>query len=70
VGEGEIRIYRVESAALPKPRIFRDAKKAYTFAKRLAKRTTHKVLIRFAGGCYFLCQTVMFVFNENAANAD
>jgi hypothetical protein len=70
MGEGEIRIYIVESAALPKPRKFRDAKKAYLFAKRLAKRTTHEVLIRFVGGCYFLCQTVMFIFNKKPDSVD
>jgi len=66
MSHSEVRIYRVESAALPKPRMFRDAKRAYSFAKRLAKRTSHEVLIRFVGGCYFLTQTVMFIFNKKA----
>jgi hypothetical protein len=68
MGQGEIRIYVVESPALPKSRRFSDAKKAFNFAKRLAKRTPHKVLIRFVGGCYSLSQTIMFIFNEPPDN--
>jgi len=56
--------YRVESAALPRSRSFKDREKALAFAEALAKQTTHEVRIRIVGGSYSYDQMVMYVFNR------
>jgi hypothetical protein len=55
--------YRVESAALPRVRIFRDYKKALTFARALAKETAHEVQVVLVSGGWNRYH-VLYVFNK------
>jgi sulfur relay (sulfurtransferase) complex TusBCD TusD component (DsrE family) len=56
--------YRVESAALPKVRAFKNRDTAVAFAKALAKNTPHEVrVVLYTGGSGF-GNHVLYVFNR------
>jgi hypothetical protein len=57
--------YRVESAALPRVRTFRNLEKAIAFAKDLAKQTAHEVRIRIVGGSYSINHSVLYIWNKH-----
>jgi hypothetical protein len=57
--------YRVESAALPRSRTFRNIEKAIAFAKNIAKQTTHEVRVRIVGGSYSINQSVLYIWNKS-----
>jgi hypothetical protein len=56
--------YRVESAALPKVRAFKNRDTAVAFAKALARNTPHEVrVVLYTGGSGF-GNSVLYVFNR------
>jgi hypothetical protein len=61
--------YRVESAALPRVRIFRDYKKALAFARALANETGHEVQVVFVSGGWDNYH-VLHVFNKKGFGSE
>jgi hypothetical protein len=56
--------YRVESAALPRAKAFKNVDTAVAFAKALAKNTHHEVRVVIVGGGYAFGNRALYVFNK------
>jgi hypothetical protein len=61
--------YRVESAALPRVRTFRDYKKALAFARTLANETAHEVQVVLVSGGWDNYR-VLHVFNKKVFGSE
>jgi hypothetical protein len=62
--------YRVESAALPKMRAFKNRDTAVAFAKALAKNTPHEVrVVLYTSGSGF-GNPVLYVFNRSQGGSE
>jgi len=62
--------YKVESAALPKVRAFKNRDTAVAFAKALAKNTPHEVrVVLYTGGSGF-GNPVLYVFNRKQGGSE
>jgi hypothetical protein len=61
--------YRVESAALPRVRIFRDYEKALAFARALANKTAHEVQVVLVSGGWGN-HRVLYVFNKKVFGSE
>jgi pterin-4a-carbinolamine dehydratase len=61
--------YRVESAALPRVRTFKDYKKALAFARALAEKTAHEVQVVLVSGGWNR-HHVLHVFNKKVFGSE
>jgi len=61
--------YRVESAALPRGRTFKNRDMAVAFAKTLAKNTHHEVRVRIVGASYAFDNQVLYIFNKGGGSS-
>jgi len=59
--------YRVESGALPRARTFRNFEKATSFARELAKKTTHEVRVISVGASYTFDNRTLYIFNKGGS---
>jgi len=62
--------YRVESAALPRPRYFKHCKTALAFAKSLAQKTSHEVRVVFISNHPHLDNPVLCAFNRKQGGSE
>jgi hypothetical protein len=62
--------YRVESIALPRAKTFKNGDKAVSFAKELAKKTTHEVRVVIVSRSSSFGNPVLYVFNRRSALGD
>jgi hypothetical protein len=61
--------YRVESAALPRVKTFRNRDKAVAFATKLAKGTSHEVRVVLVSRSSAY-REVFYIFNRRQAPSD
>jgi hypothetical protein len=62
--------YRVESAALPRARAFRNSEMAVAFAKVLAKETMHEVRVIVVSGSSAFGNPVLYIFNRRPGGSE
>jgi len=62
--------YRVESAALPRVRTFKNRDMAVAFAKSLAQKTSHEVRVVFVSNHPYFDNPVLCAFNRRRGGSE